>query len=422
MLKKTILLMGVIGISSMLSQQANAVPSFARQTGFACSSCHTVYPELTPFGRSFKMHGYTMTNIKQVANTENKATSKDLSINQIPPLSAMLQVSANYAKANQPATNVDVPDQLSIFYAGEISPHMGSFIQLTLEGSGGTFGMDNTDIRYANQAGNITYGATLNNNPTVQDVWNSTQAWGYPFTHGAGVTTPVINSLGGAVAGLGGYADWGNGFYTELSLYRDTGSFDASGANLGLPSSNITEARINGLAPYWRLAWNNTFGNGDTLMLGTYGMQTTLYDLAGGTTVSGQHDKYTDIAVDAQYEHTMGNGKDTISAHATYTNEDQTLDLSSPGDNPTLKSTRLDATYHWAHDATATLGFNYNTGDSLGSLPSDSYDDTAWTAQVSYLPWQNTKFTLQYVAYSKLAGNSSVSDSNTTLLQGWFMW
>ncbi|MCL2430275.1 MAG: hypothetical protein FWD12_13680, partial [Alphaproteobacteria bacterium] len=41
---------------------ALAVPSFARQTGMACEACHTVYPELTHFGRVFKANGYTLSN------------------------------------------------------------------------------------------------------------------------------------------------------------------------------------------------------------------------------------------------------------------------------------------------------------------------------------------------------------------------
>lgn len=399
----------------LAATSAQAVPSFARQTGMACGSCHTIFPELNSFGRTFKLNGYTMTNIKQIEAPDN-----GLKLDQIPPFSVMLQVSATHKKTDTPRTNTELPDQLSLFYAGEISPHMGSFIQITLEGNDGTFQMDNTDIRYANQAGDITYGATLNNNPTVQDVWNSTLAWGYPFTHGAEVTTPVINSLGGNVAGLGAYANWGHGIYTELTVYNDTGSFDASES---IASSSIGEARVSGVAPYWRLAWENNFSSGDSLMIGTYGMQTRLYDSPTDPVTgdpgpaSAQNDKYTDIAVDAQYEHTMGNGTDTISAHATYTNEDQVLDLSSPGDKPTLKSTRVDAIYHWAHDASATLAYNVNTGFN------GAYDDNAWTAQLSYLPWQNTKFTLQYVGYTQLAGVSkNASDNNTALLQGWLVW
>src|ERR1700675_2462542 len=39
---------------------AQALPSFARQTGQPCGACHTDFPGLTPFGRGFKLRGYTI--------------------------------------------------------------------------------------------------------------------------------------------------------------------------------------------------------------------------------------------------------------------------------------------------------------------------------------------------------------------------
>ena len=42
------------------SSPAQAVPSFARQTGMSCAACHTVAPQLTAFGRYFKLHGYVL--------------------------------------------------------------------------------------------------------------------------------------------------------------------------------------------------------------------------------------------------------------------------------------------------------------------------------------------------------------------------
>ena len=42
-----------VGLCIALSAPAPAVPSFARQTGMACAACHTVFPELTRFGREF---------------------------------------------------------------------------------------------------------------------------------------------------------------------------------------------------------------------------------------------------------------------------------------------------------------------------------------------------------------------------------
>lgn len=409
MLRKRLIFGLVLGgmAAGLLAPQAEAVPSFARQTGLACATCHTVFPELTAFGRMFKLNGYTLTGIKQVQAKESTAAS-GLQFNEIPPLSAMLQVSGTYKKSDVPTSQVSLPDQLSFFFAGEISPHMGSFIQLTME-QGTGFSLDNTDIRYANRSGSTIYGVTLNNNPTVQDVWNSTPAWGFPWTHGAEISAPVVASLGGAVAGAGAYAMWGNGIYTELSLYRDTGEFDA-------PSGAPLTVRTRGVSPYWRLAWDKTFESGDSLMVGTYGMRTSLID---GATYAGPADKYTDVAVDTQYEHPFANSSDMLSVHASYTNEKQTLDLSAPGDSPKLKSLRVDGTYHWGYHTTATLGYAHNSGYD------GAYDDNAWTAQLSYLPWQNTKFTLQYVKYTKVAGDTSsaaTSDNNTTLLQAWFMW
>ena len=39
--------------------EAQALPSFARQTGQPCGTCHTDFPALTPYGRRFKLLGYT---------------------------------------------------------------------------------------------------------------------------------------------------------------------------------------------------------------------------------------------------------------------------------------------------------------------------------------------------------------------------
>ncbi|MDA8093485.1 MAG: hypothetical protein M0T84_06145, partial [Betaproteobacteria bacterium] len=45
---------GAVGLLALSAAPAAAVPSYARQTGLACEACHTVFPELTPFGRRFK--------------------------------------------------------------------------------------------------------------------------------------------------------------------------------------------------------------------------------------------------------------------------------------------------------------------------------------------------------------------------------
>src|SRR6202050_3139973 len=69
-----------------------AVPSFARQTGMACAACHTVFPELTPFGREFKLNGYVLDNIKQITGIDTSAR-QTLAINSLPPISMNVEIS-----------------------------------------------------------------------------------------------------------------------------------------------------------------------------------------------------------------------------------------------------------------------------------------------------------------------------------------
>jgi hypothetical protein len=184
---------------------AQAVPSFARQTGMSCEACHTVYPELTHFGRIFKANGYTLDNLKSVRDI---TSTKDeiLSLTGMPPLSIMVQVSESWLKGAVPeGTGIDghaqngtvaFPQQISLFYAGRIAPHVGAFIQMTYGNDSGTFGIDNTDIRYADslvlpEDQSLIYGVSLNNNPTVQDLWNSTPAFGFPYAGSNANVSPI---------------------------------------------------------------------------------------------------------------------------------------------------------------------------------------------------------------------------------------
>src|SRR6185312_8911057 len=70
--------------------QANAVPSFARQTGLSCNVCHSNPPELTAFGRLFKLRGYVLTDLAANGKVGN---TKDLFLSKAIPLSAMVLLS-----------------------------------------------------------------------------------------------------------------------------------------------------------------------------------------------------------------------------------------------------------------------------------------------------------------------------------------
>jgi len=446
----------LIGLCAMGT--ANAVPSYARQTGVACQGCHTVFPELTPFGRSFKLNAYTIDNLPQVQGITS-TKEYELLLNQVPPVSFMFQTSYTKTKSalSDPtatgaiAQNGQVlfPQQASLFYAGRIAPNMGAFVQITYDSESGTFGLDNTELRYARQvpsiADGLTYGFTMNNNPTVQDVWNSTPAWQTPFdqkTSAApvpGAATQIDGTLAGGVAGLTGYLWWKNSIYAELGLYRSSPQGHGFTAGAGPLDSTNPNGTIVGYAPYWRIAYERQWDR-NSWSVGAYGISTKI--TPSGQSVRASSDRFRDVALDSQYQF-IGD-EDIFSAQATYIKERQSLDatfaLPVPGsENPTndLKTLRVGGSYYLRRTYGVALGYFSTTGSSdairyapasVTGFGNNSPDSNGWIGELNYLPWQNVKLALQYIAYQKFNGASSnydgsgrnASDNNTLYLLGWF--
>lgn len=439
------------GAILLAPNSAHAVPSFARQTGFACEACHTVFPELTPFGRRFKLNAYTIDNLPQVsAITPNK--DQTLLLNQLPPLSFMFQMSYTSTKSAVPDSNVVngsgtvpldalakngqvlFPQQASLFYAGRIAPNLGAFVQMTFDGTSGSFGWDNTDIRYASLASDkFLWGISFNNNPTVQDVWNSTPAWQSPFDQrSATAPTPgAATALDGrmvdaGVAGVSVYGWWNNSIYAEL------GGYHSAPAASQLDSS-IPNPVLDGIAPYWRVAFEHQWDR-NSWQIGAYGTTAKFFP-ANGTPLSGPTDKFDDWALDSQYQY-IGD-QHLFSVTATYIDEKQTYNATAT-ENPsdTLKTFRIGGQYYYQRKYGAALGYFSTTGSEdavlyapgiLNGFANDKPDSNGWVGELDWVPYQNTKIALQYIVYSKYNGASSnydgnnrnASDNNTLYLLGW---
>jgi len=438
-----------------------AVPSFARQTGMACAACHTVFPELTPFGREFKLNGYVLDNIKQVTGIDTSG-AQTLGLNSIPPISLMAQISYTHTSTAFPDSAIPgasakdgdllFPQQVSFFYAGKIADGLGAFIQLTYDGVGDSFGFDNTDIRYAHHLAfggsndnshSMIVGVTLNNNPTVQDVWNSTPAWGVPYSNssiapGAITSAKVDSGAGGFgqnVGGIGVYLWFDDHFYAEITDY--TSAIRGGAHPLDSTQSNV----VQGSAPYWRLAYEQRWDR-NSLSLGAFGLSANTHPGLQGTTntaLAGVTDKFRDIAADVQYQFI---GEDHLfTALATYISEHQTLNASvldgfAANTDNNLKTLKLTGEYYYQRRIGGTIGYFSTTGsgDALLYAPAPvsgsankKPDTNGYILEVNYLPWLNTKLQAQYVGYQKFNGlgtnydgsGRNAGDNNTMYLLVW---
>ena len=448
---------------------AVAVPSFARQTGMACEACHTVYPELTHFGRVFKANGYILTNTKQVRDVTGKKEEL-LSLAQTVPLSIMAQMSYTQMKTGVPDLSAagapgvaqngtaGFPQQLSLFYAGKIAPNFGAFFQLTYANDAGTIGIDNTDLRFADTTvlsnnSPLTYGLSLNNNPTVQDLWNSTPAWGVPFAASNANVSPLAGTaIDGAfaqdVAGITAYLFWNESLYLEAGGYRSakqgqTNALTGGAGPLDGTASNV----MSGLAPYWRAAYEYNTG-ASSIEVGVYGAEFRLFPGAdAGTPLSGPLNRFNDVAEDFQYQYVGDEHQFTLAG--THIHESMTLDASfantsvaNPKNN--LSTSRLWATYYYRRKLGGTVAYFSTTGSSdAGLYPANppggpgvvvsangSPDTRGWMAEVNYLPWLNVKIAAQYTAYNKFNGagsnydglGRSASANDTLYLLLWFAY
>ena len=425
----------------LIVKHAHAVPSFARQTGLSCNVCHSNPPELTAFGRDFKLRGYVLSDMPP---SDKVGISKSLLLSKNIPLSFMILLSNTAFQNVAPSTQnsaVGFPQQLSIFLAGGIASHFGALAQVTYSHSSDVFAMDNSDFRYANQTKlggkELDYGITLNNNPTVQDLWNSTPAWGFPWISSEASVGPIAaalidGTLAQDVAGAGVYSMWNKHLYTEVTAYRsehEGGPVPVNGAGF--------QYNISGAAPYWRAGWQQTFG-GNYLEVGTYGLAVNSHPNA----VTGPVDRYIDPAFDFQYERPFG--ANLLDAHGTWIHESSNLGgtFAAGGASVlhnTLNTLRIDSTYHWTSKYTATGALFKTTGTTdpllyasaplTGSL-NGSPNTSGYTVQAAYWPVQNIDINLNYTGYTKFNGastnydgaNRNAADNNAVYMALWIMF
>ena len=417
--------LGLLMIGAVNPPEAKAVPSYARQTGLACSGCHYTPPELNPAGRRFKLLGYVdrADETKTVkADGSKKRAALDL-LGSL-PLSVMLDTSFTATKSPIPSTqngSFEFPQDISLFLSGAWTSHVGSFMQVTYSTQDDHFSMDNTDIRYANTTKlggkEFVYGIDLNNNPTVEDLWNTTPAWSYPWIASDWAPTPnaspIINgALGQDVGGIGAYGMWNNHLYLDAAIYRSehigtSQPFDGTGATT-----------IRGVAPYWRVAWQQLTSK-TQYEFGTYGIHVQ----ATPDAVTGPKDGYTDFAFDTQIDRTMFR-TDVLSFRATYVRENNDLLATLAAGSASqakhhLNTVLANAEYHIGNKYTGTFGWFHTTGTSdptlfpsgaiTGNLNGDPRG-SGYIANVTYWPWQNLLLGAQYTGYTRFNGSANNYD------------
>ena len=397
----TIKLIVAAGMWLTLIGDAGALPSFTRQTGMACTACHTQAfgPNLSPYGRQFKLHAYTWGSNESLLSR----------------FGGQVQGSLTNTKRNDPAfsNNSIALDQASVFYGGKIAGPMGAFVQLSYTGVGNTLTVDNTDIRISDDIDlydkSIVYGVSFNNNPTSQDLWNSTPAWGFPYVGSPLAATPaagpLVSSVGGQVGGATLYSLIDDTVFLEAGAYtsfakgiqRGFGQWDTSAPNY---TANSGSVKIDGGAPYWRIALQKEW-RGNYVSLGHFGMRS---NVRPDVTAPGT-DRYTDLGMDFNYQY-LANTMHIFETKASYVREQQELWTTynvlggSTNPNQQLGFLAMNGSYTYQQTYSFTAGFNHIYGNSDAKL----YSSPTMKPNSEYF-----NFELDYVPFGKKASTGLAS-------------
>ena len=470
---------------ALLSNNAVAIPLFARQVQQNCVACHVggQYPELTPYGRYFKLTGYTQGD--QQWNPANGAL----------PIAMSIQAGSSTMQNNKSNGSTDdgtgvTPlgspldyrngnfklDQVSVYVGGKIIDHVGLFSQYTFgfndhNSPNAIFEADNFDLRaadhYSNGHKDVIFGASLNNNPGVTDVFNSSPSWAYPYQYSStasGLAPPFQTQIesygGGSARGITAYV------YLNRLVYAEFGGYTASTGltkfltftNDALNPTRNNTTNLVGFNPYYRLALTHEWG-AHNLMLGAFGMNSKIASqltLDDGTTPYNTNTPlssltpgmmYQDRAIDAQYQYISD--PHVVSAQLRYIQENisdpNLFQYTNPNNN--LYSRYAKMTYVYQAKYGVTLAYWSETGSSdpggylsgagitnsinPGTLNYASYNNSpnsnAWIPSIFWQPLQNVRLTLTQTFWTKFAGaktnydggGRNASDNNTTYLYLW---
>lgn len=410
---------------------AHALPVFARQTGQSCVACHAggQFPELTPYGRMFKLNGYTLGE-------------------RTIPLAAMATADLSKTRYNvdssgNPINTKDglpIFDAASIFLAGKITDQIGGFAQFTYSNYDhqngdtgrwvGHWGSDNTDFRFVDRiigdANDLILGLTVHNSPTVQDVWNTAPAWSYPYLSSSISPVARIQNLpiieGGLaqqVAGIGGYLYWNKTVYAELTAYSTADgiwSFLSKGNKAG--DMAHPQIYLRGYNPYARIALTRDWG-AHSVMLGAFGLNANVYpnDTNAFPIFNQGVTRYRDLGVDAQYQYLLE--PHTITAQARYIREnihDPNNFVLSDNASGNLNTLRLKASYVYQSKYGISMSF-FNTtgsGDSAAYASSANFSPNTqgFMPEIFWIPVQNVRIGIQYTHFFKFLGATTNYDGS----------
>jgi hypothetical protein len=429
-------------LSLILPRKAHAIPSYTRQTGFSCDECHTVYPNLTPFGRDFKLHGYTMTASKTIKSDASSNSTPLMNLNNIPMVSArIVSMWSNQAGGNNGIVpkgittagqgfmsfpsgyndkeTFNLVGDSSIYVSGKIAPYMGTFLEFSgIDDEGGTLGLgmlDTVIVAPDTMLGgrSFVYGirgvdAVFTGDPSnVLGTWGLTSQLMGMSTHNTLYDPNRAMVEGGELYGMWGGFNNG-GLFGTVAFYHPTGSQTAGSfvqGNLAGLSGTPGTLNTSSVDEAVRLAYYlPSFGNlyteiGASAYFGKEGM---IAPSAASIPNPYYNDNYSNYGVDAQVQY-IGD-KNLAELFAIYQSQNDNkfygqdlysnINYGVNGTSVQRNALAVTADYYYKRTYGAYVKYLYQNSDKVKDM------NVAGTILgLSWFPWENVQVILEQALF-----------------------
>jgi len=410
----------------LIPSRANAVPAFARQTGFACNMCHFQhFPSLNQFGRAFKSGGYTMVGGQSLV--EGDFLSIPVTLN------ASIVTKIRYQKTNGSDELLDArnrgelqfPDEGAFMVGGRVGEHIGFLLEAQFVDPDGSAwasfkmpvvyevsGTKLSVIPFVTDAGGASYGFELLNTGAIR--------MHRPLEHSGETSAQQYLGTGDAATGI------------AFVVQRDIGYLNFS---LWSPEHQVTDAKP--FLRYYRAAltpalagWDLGFGaqiwDGETTF--SEDVTTTVTCIApgfplpaciiGGQDITTTTPAHTTVAAEAWAADAQAQGEIRgipVGIYLTYGSADKSGAIGNIFNSSTVDDrTALTALAEvGVIPSRLSLSLGWRNADSGAAVDSDQ---DATTFGASYLLTQNVQFQLNHTWYDYTVGDFGGDQLTTAMI------
>ncbi len=139
-------------ISIVVVTDAGAIPAFARRYKISCTTCHTPFPKLKPYGDEFAGNGFIL---KENENPRDYISAGDdmLWLNRTFPIAVRFDAYGVYEPDNKVETDFQSPWGLKLLSGGTLAKGIGYYFYFFMSERGEIAGIEDAYIHFDNVFG-----------------------------------------------------------------------------------------------------------------------------------------------------------------------------------------------------------------------------------------------------------------------------